>query len=103
MNTEKLYMLIHSDSVEGILHEGSAVFPNAWGDIALNAEDALRKEVDICISLREKGIITSFEVSNYDPSSPEKGWVVETYKDGEPYQKTVCQEVIICKNVEVKR
>ena len=70
-------------------------FPAVYDIRVINDPDVeLRNQLDTLISCRQKGVIGTFEVYNYDQSNQNAGWIIDTY-DGEyrPLYKVKCVRV----------
>lgn len=70
---------------EGVFprHDDGELFPTSY-DIRIidNPDGELTSQLGNLIAGRQKGVVGTFEVYNYDPDDKDAGWLIDVY-DGE--------------------
>lgn len=92
------YVVMTVDSVyRHEIHEGEeSIFPPQPYDIRMvvDAGTELINQLEIIEGQRSIGEVSCYEISSYDRSHPDRGWLIESYdKDGNPYQLVKCIKV----------
>ena len=74
-------------------HDNGEFFPAVYDIRVIDDPDVeLRNQLNTIVSCRQKGVVGTFEVYNYDPSDKDAGWAIDVY-DEYPLYRVKCVRV----------